>query len=267
MTEDIERYPYSLKLELEQNRFENILDSNIFSAYLSHDSPVPQIDDPRKTQSYRHQTQRHPGYVRSRQINQIFNYIGFIKRLKNREYRSYLPVLYEELKKFLRVIEDIVYSGYISIPEDIYDEQKKGIENFFSSYNGRGDRQIKWIEKIWKQQKNYIENIDMLIEALKASGQVFSCKGDALHDKILQFFEDRFHWTSSTPPSNTDIHFVANCISKAARDNEPKTIWSGDKDITRILEALYHSAEFHAKLPQLNQRGNYNPFNYAQLFP
>jgi len=267
LTGDIDRYPYSLKLVLGQNRFENIVDSNIFSAYLSLDLPVPQIDDPRKTQSYRHQTQRHPGYVRSVQINQIFNYLGFIKRLKNRQYRPYLPILYQELKKFLMVIEDIVYSGYISISEDIYDEQKKGIENFFSSYRGRSGSQVKWIEKIWKHQKNYIENIDMLIETLKTSGQVFNYRGDPLHDAILRFFKDRFDRINSDPPSNTDIHFVASCISKAARDNEPKTIWSGDKDITKILEALYVSAELKAKLPRLNQRGNYNPFNYAQLFP
>jgi len=267
LTGDIEQYPYSLKSALEQNRFENIVDSNIFSAYLSSDLPVPQIEDPRKTPSYRHQTQRHPGYVRSKQINQIFNYIGFIKRLKNIEYRPYLPILFQELKKFLIVIEDIVCSGEISISEDIYDEQKKGFENFFSLYYGRGRGQVKWIEKIWKQQKNYIENIDMLIEVLKSRGKVFSYRGDPWHDTILQFPEDRFHRIASDPPSNTDIHFVANCISRAARDNEPKTIWSGDKDITKILEALYDSAELKAKLPQLNQRGNYNPFNYTQLFP
>ena len=267
LTGDIERYPYSLKSVLIKNRFENIVDSNIFSAYLSPDLPVPQINDPRKTLSYRNQTERHPGYVRSGQINQIFNYIGFIKRLKNREYRSYLPILYQELKKFLIVIEDIVYSGYISISEDIYDEQKKGFENFFSLYNRREGGQVKWIEKIWKRQKYYIEHIDMLIETLKTSGQVFSYRGDPLHDTILQFFEGRFHGTTAAPPSDTDIHFVANCISKAARDKEPKTIWSGDKDITKILEALYVSAELKAKLPPLIQRGNYNPFNYAQLFP
>ena len=267
MTVDIERYPYSLKSVLIQNRFENIVDSNIFSAYLLPDLPVPQIDDPRKTQSYQYQTQRHPSYVRSAQIDQIFNYIGFIKRLKNREYRSYLPILYKELKKFLMVIEDIVYSGNISISEDIYDEQKKGVENFFSSYYGRGNSQTKWIEKIWKQQKNYIENIDMLIETLKTSGQVFSYRGDPLYNTILRFFTDRFNRITSDSPSNTDIHFVANCISKAARDNEPKTIWSGDKDITKILETLYDNAEFKANLPQLNQRGNYIPYNYTQLFP
>ena len=267
MTGDIERYPYSLKSALEQNRFENIVDSNIFSAYLSLDLPVPQIDDPRKAQSYRHQTQRHPCYVRSGRIDQIFNYIGFIKRLKNREYRSYLPVLYQELKNFLIVIEDIVYSGDISISEDIYDEMKKGFENFFSSYHGRGDGQVKWIEKIWKEQKKYIENIDMLIETLKSSGKVFNYRGDPLHDNILKFLEDRFHLITSAPSSITDIHFVANCISKAVRDNEPKTIWSGDKDITKILETFYDSAELKSEQPQLNQRGNYNPFNYAQLFP
>ena len=113
----------------------------------------------------------------------------------------------------------------------------------------------------------FIENMDVLIETLKSSGKVFSYRGDPLHDKILQFLEGRFHLITSAPSSITDIHFVANCISKAARDNEPKTIWSGDKDITKILDALYDNVELKAKLPQINQRGNYNPFNYAQLFP
>jgi len=267
LTGDIERYPYSLKSALGNNRFENILDSNIFSAYLSPDLPIPQIEDPRKIQSNPPLIQRHPGYVPSSQINQVFNYIGFIKRLRHREYRAYLPILYRELKKFLIVIQDIVYSGYISITEDIYEEQKKGIENFLSYYNIRESSRVKWIEKIWKQQKYYIENIDMLIETLKISGQVFNYRGDPLYDTILQFLEDRFHWKTSDPTTITDIHFVANCIAKAVKDNEPKTIWSGDKDITKILEALYDNVELKIKLPQLIQRGNYNPFNYAQLFP
>jgi hypothetical protein len=267
LVEDTERYPYSLKTVLEKNQFENIVDSNIFAACLPPDLPVPQIDDPRKTQSYRHQTQRHPGYVRSGQIDQIFNYIGFIKRLKNREYRSYLPILYRELKQFFKVLEEIVYSQDISISEDIYNEQKSGLQNFFSSYHRRGDSQIKWIEKIWKQQKNYIENIDMLIETLKLSGQVFSYREDPLYKAIVTFCEDYFRRTTSDPPSSRDVHFVANCFSRAARDNEPKTIWSGDKDITHILKALYDNADLEIELPQLYQRGNYIPYNYTQLFP
>ena len=201
MTGDIERYPYSLKFAIEQNRFENILDSNIFSAYISPDLPVPQIDDPRKAQSSRNQTQRHPGYVRSAQINQIFEYIGFIKRVKKREYSSYLPVLFQELKKFLRVIEEIVYSMSISISEDIYEEQKKGIENFLEFYHVHGSSKVKWIDKILKQQKYYLENVDMLMETLKISGQVFDYRGDPLYENILQFLNTTFIGMPQSPPA------------------------------------------------------------------
>jgi len=264
---DIEPYPFSLKSVLKKNRFENILDSNIFAACIPHDLPIPRIDDPRKTPSAKQRIPRHPGYIQSGHIDQIFNYIGFIKRLKNREYRSYLPILYRELKQFLKVLEEIVYSQDIAISEDIYDEQKKGLNNFFSSYHRRSDNNIKWIEKIWKSQKNYIENIDMLIETLKLSGQVFSYREDPLYETIVTFCEDYFRRTTSDPPSSTDVHFVANCISKAARDNKPKTIWSGDKDITHILKALNDNADLKIEFPQINQRGNYIPYNYSQLFP
>ncbi|MFC1811876.1 hypothetical protein ACFL03_04235 [Thermodesulfobacteriota bacterium] len=267
MAEDTERYPYSLKSVLENNTFENIVDSNIFAASLPPDLPVPQIDDPRKTQSSHHQTQRYPGYIRSGQIDQLFNYIGFIKRVKNREYREYLPILYNELKEFLKVLEEIVYSQIIAISEDIYNEQKRGLENFFASYHGRSDHRIKWIEKIWKHQKNYIENVDMLIETLKLSGQVFDYKEDPLYAKIVSFCEDYFRRTTSAPPSTRDVHFVANCFTRAARDNEPKTIWSGDKDITEILKVLYGEIHADMEFPEINQRGNYIPYQYAQMFP
>lgn len=267
MVEDTERYPYSLKTVLEKNQYENIVDSNIFVACLPQDLPVPKIDDPRKTQASHHRTQRYPGYIRSGQIDQIFNYIGFIKRVKNREYRSYLPLLYRELKRFLKVLEEIVYSQVIAISEDIYNEQKRGLHNFFTSYHGHSHHNIKWIGKIWKSQKNYIENIDMLIETLKLSGQVFSYREDPLYETIVTFCEDYFRRATSEPPSSTDIHFVANCFSRAVKDKEPKTIWSGDKDITNILKALYGNADLKIELPQLYQRGNYIPYNYTQLFP
>jgi hypothetical protein len=256
LAEDTERYPYSLKSVLENNTFENIVDSNIFAASLPPDLPVPQIDDPRKTQSSHHRTQRYPGYIRSGQIDQIY-----------REYREYLPILYKELKEFLKVLEEIVYSQAIAISEDIYNEQKRGLKNFFASFHGRPDHRIKWIEKIWKHQKNYIENVDMLIETLKLSGQVFNYKEDPLYETIVSFCEDYFRRTTSHPPSTTDVHFVANCFTRAARDNKPKTIWSGDKDITEILKVLYGEIHVDMEFPEVNQRGNYIPYQYAQMFP
>ena len=73
-----EKYPFSLKTVLEQNEYENILDSNMFSAYIPEDLPIPPINDPRKTQASPEGIPRHPQYVRSGQINQIFSALGSI---------------------------------------------------------------------------------------------------------------------------------------------------------------------------------------------
>jgi hypothetical protein len=265
--EEIERYPYSLKFVLQQNKFENIADSNIFSACIPRDLPVPRIDDPRRTQTLLHRIPRHPGYISSAHIDQIFSYIGFIKRLKNQEYRPYLPVLFRELNRFLRVLEEIVYASDIVISKEIYVEQKEGLANFFASFHGRKNYNIEWIEKIWKHQKLYLENIDMLLETLKLSGQVFDFKEDHLHETIVTFCKDYFRGDTSALPSNTDISFVANCFSRAARDREPKTIWSGDMHIAEILQALYGNSDLIITLPQIYQRASYTPHNYSQLFP
>ena len=45
------RYPESLGVALQENPLENILDSNIFSAYIPEELDVPEIIDPRKTQT------------------------------------------------------------------------------------------------------------------------------------------------------------------------------------------------------------------------
>jgi len=262
-----ENYPYLLKSVLNQNEYENIVDSNILSACIPSDLPVPRLDDSRKTYTLEGGISRHPGYVRSAQINQIFNYIGFIKRIKNGTYREYLPILFSELNRFFRVIEEIVFAADITISEDIYLEQKKGLQNFFSFYNDRTSRNIKWIEKVWKQQKNYLENIDTLIETLKVSGQVFEFKEDPLYEKIVAFCTNYFQGDTRGAPGETDIRFVANCFSKVARDSEPKTIWSGDLHITRILKALNDKFYLVRKMPQIYQRSNYTPHHFMQLFP
>lgn len=261
------RYPDLLKSVLQQNEFENIIDSNMFSAYIPDDLPVPKIDDPRKTQASIQRIPRHPSYIRSAQINQIFSYIGFIKRVANQEYRDYLPLLFRELNRFLRVFEDVVFATDIAICEDIYIEQKEGMQNFFSSFCGRTNHNVKWIEKIWKQQKIYLENIDMLLETLRLSGQVFDFKKDSLHETIVAFCKEYFQGYPAETPSDTDVNFVANCCSKASRDKKPKTIWSGDKHITLILNALYDHSDIIKLLPQIYQRASYSPHYFTQLFP
>ena len=265
--QEIERYPYLLKSVLQQNTFENIADSNIFSACIPRDLPVPKIIDSRRTQTLMNRIPRHPGYISSNHIDQIFSYIGFVKRVKNQEYRPYLPLLFQGLNRFLRVLEEIVYAPDIAISKDIYVEQKEGLENFFGYFHGRTNYNIEWIEKIWKHQKNYLENIDMLLETLKLSGQVFDFKEDLLYKTIVTFCKEYFRGDTSAPPSNTDISFVANCFSRAARDREPKTIWSGDMHITRILNALYANSDLTTTLPQIYQRASYTPHNFTQLFP
>lgn len=265
--QETERYPYSLKSVLRHNKFENILDSNIFSAYIPRELPIPRIADPRKTQVSPHGVARHPGYVRSAQINQIFNYIGFIKRTDHKRYRKYLPILFQELNRFFRVLEEIVFTLNVTISEEIYLEQKRGLENFLASYHKQAHHEIKWIEKIWKHQKIYIENIDSLIETIKVHGRVFDFKGDPLYQAIISSCKDLFSDISSERPANTDYNFVANCCAKATHDNEPKTIWSGDMHILKILKTLYNKSDLKKELPQIYLCASYDPLHYAQLFP
>ena len=76
-----------------------------------------------------------------------------------------------------------------------------------------------------------------------------------------------FHDEKMDPPGETDFNFVANCCSKAAADNESKTIWSGDRHITRILAALYKHSDLTNQFPQIYLRANYLPLHFNQLFP
>ena len=264
---NIESYPYILKNLFEDNEYENIVDSNILSAYIPINFPIPQIADPRKCQPSTEGTPRHPTYIKSAHINQIFNYIGFIKRIHKKEYARYLPSLFSELKRFIRVLEEIVYEPSISISEDIYDELYKGLQNFFDTYHHRTCKRDSWIEKIWRQQKFYLEHIDMLIKTLKINGQVFDMASSPLHAEIVQFCNDFFRDASTDPPEDTDILFVANVCSKAAWDNEPKTIWSGDRHIYQILQALYQKSNLTKAFPQIYLRASYLPLKFNQLFP
>ena len=265
--QEFKNYPDVLINVFEANQYENIVDSNFLNAYIPDDFPVPRINDPRKTEDTNGGERRHPAYIKSSEINQIFNYIGFIKRINNRQYAQYLPLLFDELKRFIRVIEEIIYTPAISISEDIYVELDTGLRSFFDAYHSRTCGRDSWIEEIWRHQKFFLEHIDMFLKTLKINGQVFDLKTDPLHEAIVKFCKSYFHDIRKDPPGDTDINFVANCCSKAAIDNKPKTIWSGDKHITRILKALYYHSDLTTEFPQIYLRANYQPFNFKQIFP
>ncbi|MBC2716621.1 MAG: hypothetical protein HF978_15055 [Desulfobacteraceae bacterium] len=265
--QEFENYPDILKDVFEANQYENIVDSNFLNAYIPQNFPIPRIDDPRKALAANDGIRRHPAYVKSSEINQIFNYIGFIKRFNNREYAKYLPLLFQELKRFIQVIEEIIYAPSISISEDIYVELDTGLQNFFDAYHSRSCDKDSWVEEIWKNQKLFLEQIDMFLKTLRINGQVFDLKSDPLHEAIVEFCKNYFHDIRKDPPGETDINFVANCCSKAAIDNKPKTIWSGDKHITRILKALYRHSNLTKEFPQIYLRSNYLPLYFTQIFP
>jgi hypothetical protein len=267
MMQQVENYPYILKNLFENNEYENIVDSNILSAYIPLNFPVPQVAEPRKTQAPPKGMNRHPAFARSERINQIFNYIGFIKRIHNKDFEPYLPMLFAELKRFIQVLEDVVYEPSISISEDIYDELHAGLQNFFDAYNTRTCIKDTWIDKIWRHQKFYLEQVDMLLKALKLNGQVFDHKSDPLHKELVAFCKNYFSDHSLNPPEDTDIFFVANVCAKAAWDNEPKTIWSGDRHIHQLLKIIYQHSDLASKFPQIYLRASYLPFLFTQLFP
>jgi hypothetical protein len=260
-------YPEVLIGLFETNKYENIVDSNFLNAYIPYDFPVPRIEDFRQQTGSIGGEKRHPGYIKSSEINQTFNYIGFIKRIRSREYAQYLPILFQELKRFIRVIEEIIYAPFISISEDIYVELNNGLQNFFDAYHARTCDRDSWVEEIWKYQRLFLENIDMLLKTLKINGQVFDLKSDLMHEAIVEFCKKYFHDKRKDPPGDTDIKFVANCCSKAAIDNAPKTIWSGDRHITRILKALYRHSNLTSEFPQIYLRANYHPLYFKQIFP
>lgn len=263
----VQNYPNILKNVFEANAYENIVDSNFLNAYIPRNFPIPRIDDPRKVEAKDIGVPRHPAYVKSSEINQIFNYIGFIKRMNNRQYVKYLPLLFQELKRFIRVLEEVIYAPAITISEDIYQELDAGLLSFFEAYHARSCDRDSWVEEIWRHQKQFLEQIDMLLKTLKINGQVFDLKSDPLHESIVDFCRNYFNDLKKDPPGETDMNFVANCCSKAAHDNQPKTVWSGDRHITRILSALYRNSSLTTQFPQIYLRANYMPLYFSQIFP
>ncbi len=262
-----ERYPFSLKLALQQGSLENILDSNMFSAYIPHELSVPPINDARKTQRPPVGVERHPGYVCFNRINQIFSYIGFIKRCENKGYRQYLPQLFHELNLFIRIMEDVIYNLNITIPVEIYQEQKRGVENFFASYQKHMGHQIDWIGKIWKNQKTYLERMDMLIDTLKMRGRVFDYSESPLYETVINFCRSHIDPALPELPNDVDIRFIANSCVKAAQDKAPKILWSGDHHILQLLKTLYSDRALTAEFPQLYLYSNYEPHNHNRWFP
>jgi hypothetical protein len=262
-----ESYPYSLKTVLEQNEFENIMDNNMFSAFIPEELPVPRIDEPRKSQISERGIARHPEYIRCAQINQIFSYIGFIKRTRNDSFRQYLPLLFQQLNLFLSVFEEIVFNLDVKISEDIYKERKKGLENFIEFYQRRPKDGLEWLEDIWKRQKHYLEQLDMLTETLKIRGHVFDFSGESSFQEIIKVCRNKLNGNDPESPNDTDYGFVANSCLKAFSDREPKTIWSGDRHVLRILDAIYNKSDLKGEFPKVYLRATYFPRNYAILFP
>jgi hypothetical protein len=239
----------------------------MFSAYIPRELPVPHITDPRRTQRCPFGIERHPGYVNSALINQIFSYIGFLKRKENKEYLQYLPLLYKELNLFLRILEDIIYNLNIAIPVEIYQEQKRGLEYFFVTYRDNAGHKIDWISKILKKQKAYLEHLDMLIETLKARGKVFDFSNDPLYETIVEACQTSVDTGELESPNEIDFRYVANCCVKAARDRETKNLWSGDRHILNILKALYTKSDIYTKFPQSYLYSSYDPGNHTRRFP
>jgi hypothetical protein len=267
---EIDKYPYSLKWALQKSQYENILDANMFSAYIPRDMNILRFEDPRsKTKMQKVGIYRQPGHIHSTYINQIFSYLGFIKRIQNQEYRKYLPMLYQELALFLGVIEDVAYNLDVNLSLEIYKEQKRGFESFLSTYHDRRDHDIEWIGKIWKHQMIYLEQIDMLIETLKMRGKVFDYSSEPFYEKIVSICRE--FTTGDRTESDTfvdmDCCFVANCCTKAALDQRSKVIWSGDTHILMLLRKIYSIPEIYNTFPQIYLHSSYDPMSFAELFP
>lgn len=262
------RFPYCLRAALQESRFENILDSNMFTAYIPRDTDIPRFIDPRRS-SLNMGTYRQPGHVRSRYINQVFSCIGYIKRVHDLDHLKYLPRLYEELGRFLVVMEDITYSLDIRTSRDIYEAQKRGFEGFFASYHDQtAHNHDPQADTIRKHQLLYLEKIDTLIETLKTRGHVFDCSEEPLYARILSSCRDL---SRSNPASDGTMEiasrFVANCCAKAALDGDPKVIWSGDTQVLKLLRHVYSVPDLSSAFPQVYLRSSYDPMNFAGLFP
>ena len=262
-----DRYPYTLKDVLKENSFENILDNNMFSSFIRKDLPLPQVEDPRKTNHTGGGTPRHPEFVKAPKINQVFSYIGYIKCTRNQNLKKYLPMLYYELNLFMSVLEDCIFNLDVMTSEDIFQETKRGYENFRICYKNRTKPEVEWIEEIWKRQKFYLENIDMHSDTLKARGHVFDISGEPLFDKIVSTCKERLESAGDDPPDETDYRFVANSYVKAFCDRKPKTLWSGDKHILQIMECINDDASLKDQFPPIHLRAAYFPHHYAHLFP
>jgi hypothetical protein len=264
-----DRYPYSLELALQKSRYENILDTNMFSAYIPRDMEILRFEDPRKTKLLNVGIYRQPGHFHSTHINQVFSYIGFIKRIQNGNYRKYLPMLYHELSEFLGVIENVVYNLDIKLSQEIYEEQKRGFESFFNTYRNRQDHDIEWIDKIWKHQMIYLEQVDMLIETLKMRGKVFDYSEEPLYAQIVSVCRKLAAdgKTESGMIIDMDCRFVANCCTRAALDQCSKVIWSGDTHIHTILRNIYTIPEIFKAFPQIYLHSSYYPLSFTKLFP
>ncbi len=262
-----DRYPYTLKDVLIENSFENILDNNMFSSFIRDELPLPQVEDPRKNNHSGGEIPRHPEFVRAPKINQVFSYIGYIKRTRNRGLENYLPMLFYELNLFMSVLEDCIFNLDVMTSEDIYQETKRGYENFQKLYQNRSKPEAEWIEEIWKRQKNYLEKIDMLSETLKARGHVFDFSDEPLFDKIVSTCKTRLEHTSEDTPDETDYRFVANSYVKAFCDRQPKTLWSGDKHILQIMECIHDDVSLRNEFPSIRLRAGYFPQHFAHLFP
>ncbi len=261
------RYPYNLKSVLEENSFENIFDNNMFSSFIADELYLPQIEEPRKIQNSTIGEPRHPQYVKSALINQTFSFIGFIKRSENHRFQEYLPILYQELNLFLSVFEEIIFDMNVSVSVDIYREMKEGYENFLNLYQNRPRKGLEWIEELWKRQKNYLEKLDMLLETLNVSGRVFDFSDEPLFSDIMLLCRKYFRGLSEDQPTDTDCRFVANVHVKAYRDREPKTVWSGDRHILKIMELINRETIINDMPAPIFLRSAYYPHRFAQLFP
>ena len=177
-------------------------------------------------------------------------------------------MLFQELNRFVDVLEDIVYTLNVAIPREVYDEQKAGLENFLESYGNQTKNRNPWIEKIWKRQKNYLEKIDTLLEALQCRGKVFDYPQTNVYRSIMAFYRDYVSNREDRDPGPQDFGFIANGCAKAVVDDEPKTLWSGDVHIASMLKALYSNASgLDVQLPEIYLRASYAPRRYARLFP
>ncbi len=262
-------YPYALKTALQESRFENILDANMFTAYIPRGADIPRFTDPRRNGAMNVGIFRQPGHVNFPHINQVFSCIGYIKRIQNLDNLKFLPVLYEELGRFLAVMEDVAYTLDIVLPQDIYEAHRRGFESFAGSYHTHRSKDVEWIEGVRKHQFLYLEKIDALIETLNARGCVFDHSGDPLYTAVASACRSAADGapTGSGAPFDAGCRFVANCCTRAALSGQPKVVWSGDGQVLKLLRHIYTIPDICRTFPQVYLRSSYYPMDFAELFP